>query len=210
MPVTPARAGLELFAARLRIQGFARWCSTPAWRWWLPEAEAKLQAGSVSAAPSRAAGRSRRRFSADARERQQPGAGAAPADRPNNTINVNPGTNALVITDYGDNLQRIARIIAARWTWRTPPAWRGGAAQARREKAGLRPGAAGTGAPAGERRQRCAARQRHTRPARCRRAPATGGNESGGYATTTVLPSRAATPSSCAPPTRRGWRWRAR
>ena len=31
----------------------------------------------------------------------------------NNTINANPGNNALVITDYADNLQRIAKIIAA-------------------------------------------------------------------------------------------------
>jgi len=32
---------------------------------------------------------------------------------PNNTINANPGTNSLVITDYADNLQRIGKIIAA-------------------------------------------------------------------------------------------------
>ena len=32
---------------------------------------------------------------------------------PNNTINVNPGNNSLVITDYADNLQRLGRIIAA-------------------------------------------------------------------------------------------------
>jgi general secretion pathway protein D len=32
---------------------------------------------------------------------------------PNNTINANPGNNSLVITDYADNLRRIARIIAA-------------------------------------------------------------------------------------------------
>ncbi len=31
----------------------------------------------------------------------------------NNTINANPGNNSLIITDYADNLQRIARIIAA-------------------------------------------------------------------------------------------------
>ena len=31
----------------------------------------------------------------------------------NNTINANPGNNALVITDYAENLQRIAKIIAA-------------------------------------------------------------------------------------------------
>jgi len=31
----------------------------------------------------------------------------------NNTINANPGNNSLVITDYADNLQRLAKIIAA-------------------------------------------------------------------------------------------------
>lgn len=36
-----------------------------------------------------------------------------PLISPNNTINVNPGNNSLIITDYADNLQRIARIIAA-------------------------------------------------------------------------------------------------
>jgi general secretion pathway protein D len=32
---------------------------------------------------------------------------------PNNTINANPGNNSLVITDYSDNLRRIAKIIAS-------------------------------------------------------------------------------------------------
>jgi general secretion pathway protein D len=36
-----------------------------------------------------------------------------PLISPNNTINVNPGNNSLVITDYADNLQRMARIIAS-------------------------------------------------------------------------------------------------
>jgi general secretion pathway protein D len=36
-----------------------------------------------------------------------------PLITPNNTINANPGNNSLVITDYADNLQRIAKIIAA-------------------------------------------------------------------------------------------------
>lgn len=36
-----------------------------------------------------------------------------PLISPNNTINSNPGNNTLVITDYADNLQRIAKIIAA-------------------------------------------------------------------------------------------------
>jgi general secretion pathway protein D len=36
-----------------------------------------------------------------------------PLISPNNTINVNPGSNALVITDYADNLQRLGKIIAS-------------------------------------------------------------------------------------------------
>ena len=36
-----------------------------------------------------------------------------PLISPNNTINANPGSNTLIITDYADNLQRIAKIIAA-------------------------------------------------------------------------------------------------
>jgi general secretion pathway protein D len=32
---------------------------------------------------------------------------------PNNTINANSGNNSLVITDYGDNLRRLSRIITA-------------------------------------------------------------------------------------------------
>ncbi len=42
---------------------------------------------------------------------------------PNNTINVNPGNNSLVITDYADNLQRIGRIIAHSMC-RAPPTWK--------------------------------------------------------------------------------------
>jgi general secretion pathway protein D len=36
-----------------------------------------------------------------------------PLISPNNTININPGNNSLVITDYADNLRRMARIVAA-------------------------------------------------------------------------------------------------
>src|SRR5690606_16898339 len=35
-----------------------------------------------------------------------------PMIAPNNTINAYPGNNTLVITDYADNLDRIARVIA--------------------------------------------------------------------------------------------------
>jgi general secretion pathway protein D len=36
-----------------------------------------------------------------------------PLISPNNTINANPGNNSLVITDYADNLKRLAKIIAS-------------------------------------------------------------------------------------------------
>ncbi len=36
-----------------------------------------------------------------------------PLISPNNTVQANPGNNTLVVTDYADNLQRIAKIIAA-------------------------------------------------------------------------------------------------
>ena len=36
-----------------------------------------------------------------------------PLISPNNTINANPGSNTLVITDYADNLSRLGKIIAA-------------------------------------------------------------------------------------------------
>ncbi|MGM9484798.1 type II secretion system secretin GspD [Roseateles sp. NT4] len=36
-----------------------------------------------------------------------------PLITPNNSINANPGNNSLVVTDYADNLQRIAKIISA-------------------------------------------------------------------------------------------------
>ena len=51
-------------------------------------------------------------FKAQLRKRQQPGTDAAPADQPEQHHQRQPGTNALVITDYADNLQRLA-IIAA-------------------------------------------------------------------------------------------------
>jgi general secretion pathway protein D len=42
-----------------------------------------------------------------------------PLISPNNTINVNPGNNSLIITDYADNLQRMG-ASSPHWTWPTP------------------------------------------------------------------------------------------
>ncbi len=81
----------------------------------VPEADAKVQAGTVSV------GEVNRRgdqvITQIFRLNHENANNLVPVLRPligaNNTINANPGNNSLVITDYADNLQRIAKIIAA-------------------------------------------------------------------------------------------------
>lgn len=115
--VTPA-AAFQQFLAALRLQGFTVVEAAGLYKL-VPEAEAKLQGGSVSVVQGSAG--------------SAPGGGQIvtqifklnfenaanlvpvlrPLISPNNTINLNPGNNSLVITDYADNLQRLARIVAA-------------------------------------------------------------------------------------------------
>lgn len=81
----------------------------------VPEADAKLQSGTV------AIGETNRRgdqiltqiFKLNHENANNLVPILRPLISPNNTINANPGNNSLVITDYADNLSRIARIIAA-------------------------------------------------------------------------------------------------
>lgn len=81
----------------------------------LPEADAKLQAGSVAVETSNARGDQilTQIFRVQHENANNLVAVLRPLISPNNTINANPGNNSLVITDYADNLQRIAKIIAA-------------------------------------------------------------------------------------------------
>ncbi|MEO6281189.1 type II secretion system secretin GspD [Roseateles sp.] len=81
----------------------------------LPEADAKLQAGSVAIETSSARGDQilTQIFRIQHENANNLVAVLRPLISPNNTINANPGNNSLVITDYADNLQRIAKIIAA-------------------------------------------------------------------------------------------------
>ncbi len=116
-PLAPAQA-FQQFLAALRLQGFTVVEAAGLYKV-IPEADAKLQSGNVGVS--------------------QGGRGGAPAGgqivtqifklnfenaanlvpvlrpliSPNNTINVNPGNNSLVITDYADNVQRLSRVIAA-------------------------------------------------------------------------------------------------
>ena len=111
--VPPAQA-LHLFATQLRMQGFALVESAGLYTV-LPEAEAKLQSSAVSAgnAPASSGQIVTQIFRLNHENANNLVPVLRPLISPNNTINVNPGTNALVITDYGDNLQRLGRIIAA-------------------------------------------------------------------------------------------------
>ena len=112
-PVTPAQA-LRLFSSQLRTQGFALVESAGIYLV-VPEADAKLQSGAVSAGKVPAA--SGQIITQIFRLNHETANNLVPVLRPlispNNTINVNPGNNSLIVTDYADNLQRIGTIIAA-------------------------------------------------------------------------------------------------
>lgn len=112
-PVPPA-AAFNQFLATLRLSGFTVVESAGLLKV-VPEADAKLQGGTVSVGPGSATGA---QIVTQIFRLNHENAGnlvpiLRPLISPNNTINVNPGNNSLIITDYAENLQRIARIIAA-------------------------------------------------------------------------------------------------
>jgi len=112
-PITPREAYLNYLAA-LRGLGFTVVEVGGLFKV-VPEADAKLQTGTV------AVGETNRRgdqiltqvFKLNHENANNLVPVLRPLISPNNTINANPGNNSLVITDYADNLQRIAKIIAA-------------------------------------------------------------------------------------------------
>ncbi len=81
----------------------------------VPEAEAKLQTGTVSVGEPRLRGDQilTQIFTLNHESPNNLVAVLRPLISANNTINASMGSNSLVITDYADNLQRIAKIIAA-------------------------------------------------------------------------------------------------
>ncbi|MBC5785038.1 type II secretion system secretin GspD [Ramlibacter sp. USB13] len=111
-PVPPAQA-FNQFVATLRLSGFAVVDAGGLLKV-VPEAEAKLQSGTVSVDGTATGSQIVTQIF---RLNHENAANLVPILRPlispNNTINLNPGNNSLVITDYADNLQRLARIIAA-------------------------------------------------------------------------------------------------
>ncbi len=115
-PVNRSMA-MAQFLTSLRLQGFTMVESAGLFKV-VPEADAKLQSAAVEtndSAPKGAAGGQivTQIFRLNFESATNLVAVLRPLISPNNTINANPGNNALVITDYADNLRRIARIIAA-------------------------------------------------------------------------------------------------
>ena len=112
-PLTVDEAYLNYLAA-LRGLGFTV-VENAGLRKVVPEADAKLQSGTVSIGASGRRGDQilTQIFRLTHENPNNLVAVLRPLISPNNTINANPGNNSLVITDYADNLQRIAKIIAA-------------------------------------------------------------------------------------------------
>jgi general secretion pathway protein D len=105
-----------LLTSALRLQGFAV-VTGDGYAKVVPEAEAKLQSS-----PTNVGGRGRnvqgdqvatQIFHLAYESAANLTAVLRPLISPNNSIMANPGNNSLVITDYADNLQRLAKIIAA-------------------------------------------------------------------------------------------------
>lgn len=111
--VSPATAYQQYLAA-LRMQGFTVVESAGLFKV-IPEADAKLQTNEVAVGRGSHGGGGivTQIFKLNYESASNLVPVLRPLISPNNTINVNPGNNSLVITDYADNLQRISRIIAS-------------------------------------------------------------------------------------------------
>ncbi|WP_296491679.1 type II secretion system secretin GspD [Rhodoferax sp.] len=116
-PVSRA-AALGQFVAALRLQGYTLVDADGLYKV-VPEADAKLQSAGVTMQDGEE-GRlpsgnqiATQIFKLNFESANNLVPVLRPLISPNNTINANPGSNSLVITDYADNLRRIGRIIAA-------------------------------------------------------------------------------------------------
>lgn len=112
-PLSKAQA-LQLLGSTLRLQGYAI-VTGNGYSKVVPEADAKTQAGSFATTAGMLKGN--QIATQIFRLNYEAAANLVTVLRPlistNNTVTANPGNNTLVITDYVDNLQRLAKIIAA-------------------------------------------------------------------------------------------------
>ncbi|HTN65549.1 MAG TPA: type II secretion system secretin GspD [Burkholderiaceae bacterium] len=110
-PVSKSQA-FQMLTSALRLQGYAVVMSE-GYAKVVPEADAKLQVSPTQSGALRGDQIATRIYRLNYESAANLVAVLRPLISPNNTINANPGTNSLVITDYADNLQRLGKIIAA-------------------------------------------------------------------------------------------------
>ncbi|MBI5924370.1 MAG: type II secretion system secretin GspD [Aquabacterium sp.] len=112
-PLTSREAYLNFLAA-LRGQGFSL-VEVAGLLKVVPEAEAKLQTGTVDVGTVKQSGDQvlTQIFRVQYENANNLVTVLRPLISPNNTINANASTNTLVITDYADNLKRLGQMIAA-------------------------------------------------------------------------------------------------
>ena len=111
------QVAMAQFLTSLRMQGFTMVESAGLFKV-VPEADAKLQSAAVETSDSAPSGATGGQITTQIFKLNFESANnlvtiLRPLISPNNAINANPLNNSLVITDYADNLRRIARIIAA-------------------------------------------------------------------------------------------------
>src|SRR5476649_2019378 len=105
-----------LLTSALRLQGYAV-VSGDGYAKVVPEADAKLQAGPTQVGAGQATAKGDQVVSQIFHLNYESAANVVtvlrPLISPNNTINANPGNNTVVVTDYADNVKRLAKIVAA-------------------------------------------------------------------------------------------------
>jgi general secretion pathway protein D len=110
-PVTKSQA-FQMLTSVLRLRGYTV-VTGNGYTKVVPEADAKLQAGPIQSGTTRGDQIATQIFRLNNESANNMVAVLRPLISPNNTINANPGSNSLIITDYADNLLRLGKIISA-------------------------------------------------------------------------------------------------
>lgn len=109
-PLTKDQA-FKLLTSNLRMQGFAV-VTSDGFSKVVPEADAKLQGGPTQVKSIKGDQIITQVFRVNYEAANNIVTALRPLISPNNVINVNPGNNSIVITDYADNMRRMSEVIA--------------------------------------------------------------------------------------------------
>lgn len=101
----------KLLTSNLRMQGFAV-VTSDGFSKVVPETDAKLQGGPTQAKGVKGDQIITQVFRINYEAANNIVTALRPLISPNNVINVNPGNNSIVITDYADNMRRMSEVIA--------------------------------------------------------------------------------------------------